>query len=124
MKAAGVLVINDNKVLGFRRTDKEDQGVALPCGGVDPGESFADAAVRETIEETGWHVELTDLFYEEVEGRHKCLTRIYRANTVGFPIIPTHQHEGEVVWCDPAELVRGPFGEFNSRMLRHFGVTF
>jgi len=29
-----------------------------PAGHLDPGESLAQAAVRETFEETGWHVEL------------------------------------------------------------------
>jgi ADP-ribose pyrophosphatase YjhB (NUDIX family) len=32
-----------------------------PAGHLDPGESLQDAAVRETLEETGWHVALTCL---------------------------------------------------------------
>jgi len=32
-----------------------------PAGHLDPDESLLDAAVRETLEETGWTVELTDL---------------------------------------------------------------
>lgn len=32
-----------------------------PAGHLEPGESLIDAAVRETLEETGWHVELSGL---------------------------------------------------------------
>ena len=32
-----------------------------PAGHLDPGETLFEAAVREALEETAWHVELTDL---------------------------------------------------------------
>lgn len=32
-----------------------------PAGHLDPGESLTQAAVRETLEETGWHIELLGL---------------------------------------------------------------
>lgn len=32
-----------------------------PAGHLEQGESLAQAAIRETLEETGWHVELTGL---------------------------------------------------------------
>lgn len=35
--------------------------VNQPAGHLDPDESLTDAAVRETLEETGWHVEITGL---------------------------------------------------------------
>lgn len=42
----------------------------LPGGGVDPGEEFADAAVREALEEIGFAVEIEDsLFDVEEPGR-------------------------------------------------------
>jgi ADP-ribose pyrophosphatase YjhB (NUDIX family) len=51
-----VAVIEDGRVL---LTQREDFPVwCLPGGGVDPGESLAQAAVREVREETGLEVEL------------------------------------------------------------------
>lgn len=32
-----------------------------PAGHLEQGESLAEAAIRETLEETGWHVELTGI---------------------------------------------------------------
>jgi len=41
---------------------KTDHGLwALPGGGMDPGESIAQAAVRETKEETGMDIEVTGI---------------------------------------------------------------
>jgi 8-oxo-dGTP pyrophosphatase MutT (NUDIX family) len=58
--AARVLLINDeDRVLMFRGFDPAVPGLRYwftPGGGVNPGESFAEAAVRELAEETGWVV--------------------------------------------------------------------
>ena len=57
--AATVFVLNEGRLLLIRRTDN---GLwALPGGAQDFGEFIAEAAVRETIEETGVTVEVTDV---------------------------------------------------------------
>lgn len=48
----------------FLLVEEEVRGRVLlnqPAGHLDPGESLAAAAVRETLEETGWDVQLTHL---------------------------------------------------------------
>ncbi len=57
-EAVRVIVISDRgSVLLFRDTDPGMPGSGwwvTPGGGIDPGESVLDAAVRELAEETGW----------------------------------------------------------------------
>ncbi|MBN2549001.1 MAG: NUDIX domain-containing protein [Anaerolineales bacterium] len=54
-----VAIIDQGKILLTQREDFEVW--CLPGGGIDPGESAAQAAVREAWEETGLQVELTRL---------------------------------------------------------------
>lgn len=54
-----VAVIQDGRVLLTQREDFEVW--CLPGGGVEPGESLAQAAIREVREETGLEVELVRL---------------------------------------------------------------
>ncbi len=54
-----VAVIHENQILLTQRDDFETW--ILPSGGVEEGESVAQAAIRETKEETGLDVELTGL---------------------------------------------------------------
>jgi mutator protein MutT len=59
--ATGVAVVRNAKVLVVRRAPDDHLGgwYELPGGGVDEGETFAAAAIRETLEETGLTVQET-----------------------------------------------------------------
>mgnify|MGYP001149372132 FL=1 len=57
--AVNVAVIHEGRILLTKREDFETW--ILPSGGVEEGESLAQAAIRETKEETGLDVELTRL---------------------------------------------------------------
>lgn len=58
--AAGVVLRDDvGRVLLIRRATEDTWGI--PGGGVEPGETWAAAAVRECREETGWDAHIDEL---------------------------------------------------------------
>ncbi len=87
-----VVVLSDRHVLLAKREDFEVW--TLPGGAIDPGESVSDAAIRETREETGLDVHLTQLV--GVYSRPKLSTHviIFAAQAVGGVARP---QAGEVV---------------------------
>ena len=79
-----VAVIEDGKVLLTKREDFEVW--CLPGGGVEDGESLAEAGIREAKEETGLDVELTRLVgvYSMLGGgRHDVHAMLYAAKPIG-----------------------------------------
>lgn len=58
---AGTLILNDqNEVLLIKRTDNNMWGI--PGGSCELGETFEEAAIRETLEETGLAINSLELF--------------------------------------------------------------
>ena len=52
------VVKRDNSFLMVKETEFGRSVINQPAGHVEPGEDIIDAAVRETYEETGWHVDI------------------------------------------------------------------
>jgi len=79
-----VAVIDDGKILLTKREDFEVW--CLPGGGVEEGESLAEAGIREAKEETGLDVELTRLVgvYSRMGGgMHDVHAVLYAAKPIG-----------------------------------------
>ena len=79
-----VAIIDDGKILLTKREDFEVW--CLPGGGVEDGESVAEAGVREAKEETGIDVELTSLVgvYSRVGGMWNDMHAVlFRAKPIG-----------------------------------------
>ena len=55
------VVVRDGKYLMVKEIDNDQLVINQPAGHVEPGEDIIDAAVRETYEETGWHIEIQNL---------------------------------------------------------------
>jgi len=81
--AVNVAVIQEGRVLLTKREDFEVW--CLPSGGVEDGESLAEAAIRETKEETGLEVKLTRLagVYSRLGGMPDVHAVLYEAKPIG-----------------------------------------
>ncbi len=57
-----VVVVHNNQILGFHAEDPHNRKkyFFLPGGLIEPGESPAEAALRETLEETGYTIKLIE----------------------------------------------------------------
>jgi len=105
------IVPSEHGLLLVHKTDNDLW--ALPGGGMDIGESMADAVVREVKEETGVDVEVTGIVgiysdpnhvmaYDDGEVRQQCsvcfTTRLLRGE------LRTSSETSEVRFVDPGEL--------------------
>jgi len=96
MPSFGVIVaiMNDGKILLTRHEDFEVW--CLPGGGVEDGESLAEATVREAREETGLDVELTGLV-----GIYSRVGNVSPGHMVLFAAKPI----GGEIKCQPGETI-------------------
>ncbi|MDP1545963.1 MAG: NUDIX domain-containing protein [Anaerolineales bacterium] len=92
--AVNVAVVHDGKILLTQREDFETW--ILPSGGVEEGESIAQAAIRETKEETGLDVELTRLVgvYSRLSNMSPVHAVLFAAKPIGGEI---KCQEGETI---------------------------
>ena len=110
--AVALVAREDGAVLLIRRTDNGNW--ALPGGAIEMNESVADAAVRETFEETGMQVEVTGLLGVYSYPRHVIhftsndeVRREFSVVLTARPVSgePTPSTESsEVRWVPPADL--------------------
>ncbi len=98
------LVENGDKILVQNRKKKDWQGIALPGGHVEIGESFVDAVKREMKEETGLDIkdpELVGLKQFPIEdGRYLVL--LFKATEWTGDVISSD--EGEMEWVEYSDL--------------------
>ncbi|MEV4096693.1 NUDIX hydrolase [Streptosporangium saharense] len=127
--SVNVIVVNDaGDILMIRRTDNGNW--AVPGGAIDLGESLPQAAVRETLEETGITCEITGLVGTYTDPRHVILYTSNGEARQEFSIVltarpvsgePTPSDESrEVCWVPREEI--GPLVMDRSMRLRlgHF----
>ncbi|MEW6401832.1 MAG: NUDIX domain-containing protein [Chloroflexota bacterium] len=84
--AVNVAVMHEGKILLTQREDFETW--ILPSGGVEDGESLAQAAIRETKEETGLDVQLTRLVgvYSRISNMSPGYMVLFAAKPIGGEI--------------------------------------
>lgn len=82
------VIEKDGKYLMVEEQDKFSGDLVFnqPAGHLEDGESIAEAALRETLEETGWHVELTGLLAIALHRAPKNGITYYRTTFVAKPL--------------------------------------
>ncbi len=118
------------RVLLVRQTDFGTFGAI--GGAIDEDEAPADAGLRETREETGLEVELTDLVaaiggpqfritYPHGD-RVGCVSIIYTARVVGDPtVVPDGDEVDDARWFAREELQEPVVGDFALNLFRSIG---
>ena len=98
MWTGGVRVIvldEENRILMVKHEHPERTVWMVPGGGIEEGESSAQAAVREVLEETGLQVEIGGLIWhvEEVSERGQRFVNFFRATVTGGQMKLGHDPE-------------------------------
>ena len=104
------VVVRDGRLLVVEETVGGARVLNQPAGHLEPDESLLDAALRETLEETGWDVELTAFigayqWKSPADGRHFL--------RMAFAAEPLQHHADrslddgivQALWLTPAELL-------------------
>ena len=100
-------MVSDGKgnVLMQNRLKKDWPGLIFPGGHVEPGESFTEAAIRETIEETGLTIEdpqLCGVKQFQTDSNARYVVFFYKATRYHGTLQASN--EGEVFWIPRKEL--------------------
>jgi 8-oxo-dGTP pyrophosphatase MutT (NUDIX family) len=101
----------------FLLVEERVRGVLVvnqPAGHLDPDESLIQAAVRETLEETGWHVDITHLVavyhWPDPPDRRPVLRFTFAARTLAHdPQRPLDSGIERALWLSPEELAQGGY---------------
>ena len=114
-KAASAWIIHESGLVlaVSRKHDETDLG--LPGGKLDPGETFQEAVIRETKEET--NLDITDVLpvfghacgTPGVHNVHWCMAFLCKATGT-----LKRMEKGLVLWVPPQRLITKPDGTFNS----------
>ncbi len=118
--AAGALIVVDEAALLIwrHRFVTDSWGWEIPAGRIDPGESVAEAAARECLEETGWRPGPTEPFISWCPANGSVdlrfhVERAIEAVRVGDPTDP--DEAAEIAWVPldevPALLKSGEIGD-------------
>ena len=99
---AGTIPEHDGRILLTRRSINPGHGLwTFPGGFVDFGETVTDAALRETFEETGLHVELTGLLNVYSYPSAPVII-VYRARVTGGELTTCSEHDA-LEWMKSSE---------------------
>lgn len=112
---SAAIIVRDDRVLMVRRRIGEGElSWQFPAGGIEAGETAEQAAVRETLEETGLTVEAVKLLGERVHPKTGRLMSYTACTPVeGEAHVADEDELAEVAWVEHAHIPEYvPYGLF------------
>ncbi|WP_125772955.1 NUDIX hydrolase [Antribacter gilvus] len=102
--AAAIIVQDGRLLLVQRRVSEGSLSWQFPAGAVEPGETFEEAAVRETAEEAGLTVEAVKLLGERVHPNTGRLMGYVACDVVsGNAYVADADELADIAWVTPDE---------------------
>ena len=119
--AVCVLLEKDGTFLSVTRKD-DPTDFGLPGGKLDYGETLIQCAIRESLEETGYHLNINPNNPFMKVDKNGMFTITFLASFKEETRESTSSEEtGLVSFVNKETLCNGSFGEYNEDMLNHFG---
>jgi 8-oxo-dGTP diphosphatase len=125
---SAAIIVSDGKVLMVRRAVKEGELMwQFPAGAIEDGETAEQAAVRETLEETGLTVEVIKLLGERIHPKTGRLMSYTAAGVLGGEARVADDEELDAIaWVAHSEIsdyvpygLFGPVQEYLDGVLPH-----
>lgn len=111
---AAVVILSAGRVLLIHRLKHGQEYYIIPGGGVEPGETVEQAALREIREETGLEIELDGILWEYVNRGHPetyfLATRFSGSLGLGGPELAEQSAENifQLEWVELSQAVALP----------------
>lgn len=115
------LIYQENRILLQDRVKKDWQGMTLPGGHVEKGESFVKAVIREMQEETGltiYEPKLCGVKQFQTDDDERYLVLLYKTDHFEGELISSE--EGKMIWVNREELPKYPLVDDFMELLKVF----
>ena len=120
-KAVCGLLFHNNKILSVSRKDSHSD-FNLFGGKLENGETWEEALIRECYEETGCNINIIPVYYEAMCG--DTLVRTYICIATDWNFNYPERDLAVVKYLPPSALVSGSFGDYNSKLFKHFNIEY
>ena len=118
-KAVCGLLFHNNKILSVSRKSNHND-FNLFGGKLENGETWEQALIRECYEETGYSVNIIPVYYEAM--CDDTLVRAYICIAIDWDLDYPERDLAVVEYLSPSALTSGAFGDYNSKLFKHFNI--